>query len=178
MVTFSPLKQALIKKMGEEIKDQGYSLLKAGRRGGKTSMIPAIFHVTDCKVVSLVTPFGTVHPPALGLIQALKDAKIPIIQHNRLPYENDSYLHGKILTVFDDVFHIDGSYDAYMYARKRGSTLAVGSSGPEYDKDMRWQLEQGHSFATWDLMPEDVSLQKLLGDHNDASDIIHEYGAF
>jgi hypothetical protein len=160
----SELKKELVKVMHTELVTQHWTLLKSGQRGGKNLVAELLIE----KAIALKNGYLNilVHSMSMNFSKEVCEGfkkrfpnirtavdTIPVTWHER----------ETILVLMDEAMWTSNSYDAFLQFKSdsRCRTIIISSRGPEYDKDMRWQLLSGHSFCTWDLNPN-ITLTDLL----------------
>lgn len=142
-----------------ELRDQNWSLWKIGMRGGKDMLVARVAAALD---VDKVFVFDT-HP-------TLCDA-LPIRSYfceSRIP---KSIIEGRTenqVAIINNAFWLKDSFDLFNELRNCIRVIAMGSNGPEFVNDKRWQALQGHSFATWEINPNCTEREMRENDQNNS----------
>lgn len=130
--------------------------LMAGQRSGKSIMLAHIIKNCGYKRVFII---GTTKIQAQSEVTVLKKLLyyIKVTAHSHPPkdliegdFARDSLA---VLAVVLDPFWFEDSYDVFNGLRDLGPTIAIGSNGPEYAADKRWEQLFFEKYATWDLNP-------------------------
>jgi hypothetical protein len=163
---------AVLRELTED--QQGFSILKMGQRSGK-NIIAAM--------VAKHGPFNKAFIFDLHHGGMASDFSIPTYWCSkvfpRTLVEGDEE---RPLIILNEAFWLDDSYDIFNEARNYAPTLVVGSNGPQFREDKRWQLLKGHSYATWEINPNYPTREALIASMGDSEQDMQkferDYGAF
>lgn len=172
------LQDALAERIVADFADSRLALLKAGLRGGKMLVAARVALLGGFKHVALLSATADAAKSAIGglieLIGEDHNYAAAVVPPSWSTLENT-------LIIVDDVMWVGNSFDriqGMMVRFPRSRFLAIGSRGPEYDKDLRWQTYAGYSATAWDLNPN-IKFSDLLADcRTDPERFIRDYCAF
>jgi hypothetical protein len=158
MDKLTALQDALVDEILFDFKRQKWSLLKTGQRSGKNFLTHEIARRGQYVKVYISTSLEEVSCRSENFL-----ANVPGIQVLKSLAELKAAGSDPILVVMDEAFWKPNSYKEFMELREIPNLdiLIIGSRGPEYDKDLHWQLLPGRSFSTWDLNPG-VSFESIF----------------
>lgn len=152
-MTLGALQDAVVENILKDLRKQHWSLLKSGQRSGKTFISNQVVKSGEYKAVYVYRGDNI-----LWDVQDIQVLRSTFDLYNYFATSKDP-----VLVVLDDPFWLENSYEIFEHLLNVGNTrvLVVGSRGPEFDEDIRWQVLPGRSYASWDLNPG-ITIQSLL----------------
>ena len=139
-----PKQSELYRATLNDLKTQNWSVWKIGMRGGKDVTLARVVAALDVEKVFMFD----LHPAMCGTL--------PIRTYfceNRIP---KSIIEGNTenqIAVIGQPFWMKDSFDLFNELRNYIPVIALGSNGPEFVNDKRWQSLQAHSYASWEINP-------------------------
>ncbi len=183
-VTFElyPNQKLAIGKMHDSLEANGYAVLRAGHRAGKSVVVGSLLTDLEFDILCVMTDGAS----AEHLDWPWKKKPGQHILHNQMPVKSPTpgreaiEQNPKRVVVFiDEPFWKFGAHLTFQVARKAGYKIIVsGSRGPEWDNCPFWRSLEGQGWNTWDLNP--ACTRESLEKHyvTDAAKACRDFEAF
>lgn len=169
-ISLWPLQEQLRDAALTELALQNWSLLKIGQRGSKNVLAGEIARrglfnrafVFDSSPETMCKNFP------IPTYWCSKTFPRSLVEGNE----------SKPIIIINEAFWMHDSYDIFNEAREYAPTLVVGSNGPQFVGDQRWQALKGHSYATWEINPNFPDRNSLMQVMTSLDHFERDFGAF